>query len=320
MTPQLQFLKKIINLALVLSCILYFSPKAAAQHNPHYSLFMFNKLAINPAYAGSKEALSIAALYRYQWLNAVGGPQTANINAHTPLLGNRVGAGIRLVNDQIGLVNTTYANMAYAYRLSLKNGSVLSAGIGLEFDHGRYDWTKAEPLEANVHDPNLPMDEQARSTFNVGFGLYYTTPKFYIGLSMPQILRNSLYESSIIEQASIENLRSYYLMAGLSLPLGNKVSFRPSVLATYVPNAPFDVDVNLSVVFLNRFWVGATYRLHDSADAVFQVKVNQQWTIGLAVDLTLSELTAATPGSGEIMIEYVFDYSNDKLNNIRFFD
>lgn len=318
MRKRILIFKSLLSFGLMLAFILCSTSKISAQHNPHYSLFMFNKLAINPAYAGSKEALSVSALYRYQWLNAVGGPRTANINAHAPFLNNRIGAGLRLVNDQIGLVNTTYVNMSYAYRLALKNGNVLSAGIGFEFDHGRYDWTKAEILDFD--DPNLPMDEKARSTFNVGMGLYYTSEKFYVGISIPQFLRNSLYESSIVQQSSIQELRSYYLMAGLSLPISSKVAFKPSILATHVQNAPFDLDFNLSVVFLDRFWIGGTYRLHDSADAVFQFKANQQWKIGLAVDLTMSELTAATPGSAEIMVEYIFDYRNDKLNNIRFFD
>lgn len=279
---------------------------------------MFNKLAINPAYAGSKEALSLMALYRYQWLRIDGAPQTANINVHAPILGRRVGIGLRLVNDQIGMINTTYVKMSYAYRLLFKNGNVLSAGIGVEFDHGRYDWSRAEILDAG--DNEIPFGQPSRSAFNVGGGIYYTGKRFYIGLSLPEIMRNSLYSDTFIGQSAIKDLRSYYLMAGLLLDISDKVAFKPSVLASYVPNSPFDLDINLSLVFLNTFWVGATYRMNDSVDAVLQYKINRQWTVGVATDFTASELSTYTPGSAEIMLEYVFDYANDRLNNIRFFD
>lgn len=300
-----------IFLLLVIGSNLY------AQHNPHFSHFMFNKLAINPAYAGSKEAMTIMALYRHQWEGIVGAPRTGTAAIHTPLFGNRVGAGLRIVSDRVGMLNNTYANMAYAYRLKFKSGGTLSAGINLELENSRFDWAQA--LIQDTQDAEIPFEAQAQTNFNVGVGLYYQSPLFYIGVSLPQIMKNPLYGDLGSVQAEFSQQRSHYLIAGLTLDLGKNVSLQPSVLLTYVPNAPFDVDANLSLLFFNRLWIGGSYRLDDSADVLIGFQFNKQWRLGIGYDYTLSELNNYSKGSGEILVEYTFDYDNEKLNNIRFF-
>ncbi|MFK7932742.1 MAG: type IX secretion system membrane protein PorP/SprF [Saprospiraceae bacterium] len=288
-----------------------------AQHNPHFSHFMFNKLAINPAYAGSKEALSVMALYRHQWDGIVGAPRTGTAAAHLPLFGNRVGAGIRVVSDRVGMLHNTYANMAYAYRLKFKGGSTLSAGINLEVENTRFDWSRA--LIQDVQDDEIPFDADAQTNFNVGAGLYYQSKLFYLGVSLPQIMRNPLYDDIFESISDLARVRSHYLIGGLTLPLGKNVSLQPSFLVTYVPNAPLDIDANLSFLLFNKLWIGGTYRKDDSADVMLGFQFNKQWRLGISYDYTYSELNPFSRGSGEVMIEHTFDYDNEKLNNIRFF-
>lgn len=278
---------------------------------------MFNKLAVNPAYAGSKEALTVMALYRHQWEGIVGAPRTGTAAAHLPLFGNRVGAGLRITSDRAGMLNNTYVNMPYAYRLQFKRGGTLSAGINLELENTRFDWTRA--LIQDSQDNEIPFDTPAQTNFNVGVGLYYQSRLFYLGVSMPQIMRNPLYDDIAAVAGEFSRQRSHYLIGGLTLPLGKNISFQPSVLLTYVPNAPFDVDANLSFLILNRLWIGGSYRLDDSGDILLGFQFNKQWKIGIGYDYTFSELSTYSRGSGEILVEYTFDYDNEKLNNIRFF-
>lgn len=307
-------MKKSFLLIIVFTLIT--SAKVFAQHNPNYTQFMFNKLALNPAYAGSKEALSIMGLYRHQWHGLIGAPKVANLNMHTSLYDNRIGLGINVVNDKIGMLNTSYINGMYAYRFQLESG-ILSTGIDVRFMHSRYDWSKA--LVLNVEDMNVPLDRPAATSFNFGFGLYYQTDKYYIGLSMPSILNKSIYNLDRSFSSFSRANRTFYMMGGILLNINNVVALKPSFLVSYISSVPFEVDINLSVIFLKTFSIGASYRLDDSVNATLQYSINQQLSIGIAADYPLSELRNQTMGSMEMCLEYVFREGKGK-KGISFFD
>ena len=117
------------------------------QGDTHYSLFMFNKLAINPAYAGSRDALTLTGHYRNQWQGIEGAPKTYTFAGHAPFFKNKVGVGLSLISDKIGMVNTTYVDMSYAYRIKINDESTLALGLQGQLDFGRIDWAKADPLD-----------------------------------------------------------------------------------------------------------------------------------------------------------------------------
>ncbi|RMG76488.1 MAG: type IX secretion system membrane protein PorP/SprF, partial [Bacteroidetes bacterium] len=117
----------------------------------------------------------------------------------------------------------------------------------------------------------------------------------------------------------VSRFRSYYLMGGVATPVGENVIFKPSILISYTPNAPFEMNINASFLFLEAFWLGASYNLGDSADAVVQFQFSPQFKAGLALDFTLSELQRYTAGSLEVMVEYLFSFDKEGVNNIRFF-
>jgi len=225
---------------------------ATAQNDRLYTMFVFNKLQYNPAYAGSADALNVGAHYRHQWQGIEGAPRTVTAFAHAPIIGGRSGVGLSLISDEIGIFNTTYAKIDYAYRITFKNESKLSLGINAQFDFTRFDWTKADLID------------------NVDAAIPFGTPS------------NSL-------------------------------------LVSYVPNAPKEIDFNLSFLFLESFWIGGSYRLHESIDAFVQFPISQQLKVAVGVDYALTELNSSTKGSFEVMIEYLFKYDNEKINNIRFF-
>lgn len=310
-------MKNIIS-TIVFLLITAVSTCVLAQHNPHYSQFMFNKLTINPAYAGSKETLSLMALYRYQWKGLIGAPKTMNFNVHGPISNKRIGLGLNIVTDEIGMFKTNFINGMYAYRLKMNNDDVLSGGMAFRFTHSRLDWSKA--VIYNKEDAFIPMDRPDLTSFNVGFGLYYSSKNYYAGLSIPSILKKSLYDTGSENQRYIKDLRTYYLMAGLMFDINDFIAIKPSLLMSYIRTAPFDIDINLSIVFFNSIWIGGTYRKNDSAGAVLQYSLNQQIIIGVAADYTLSQLNRYTPGSLELSLEYVFNKPNNDRKRINFFD
>ncbi len=297
--------------------VLFLGNLACSQNDRLYTLFVFNKLQYNPAYTGSKEALTIGVHYRHQWEGIKGAPRTITAFAHTPFAQNRSGLGLSIISDEIGIFNSTYMNLGYAYRIALKNETKLSVGLNFQMDHTRFDWTKADLIDN--FDAVIPFGEPSASTFNVGMGVYYASSKFYLGVSVPQFMRNGLTSEAYQGFGRVNDFRTYYFMGGLVFKLGNNVYLRPSALISYVNNAPLSTDLNLSLLFLESLWAGVSYRFGDSVDAFVQFPVMKQMKVALGVDYTLSELSHFTKGSFEVMLEYTFKTAGDKVNNIRFF-
>ena len=297
--------------------VLFLGNLAYSQNDRLYTMFVFNKLQYNPGYAGSNEALTIGAHYRHQWQGIIGAPRTITAFAHTPFAHNRSGLGLSVISDEIGIFNSTFANLSYAYRIALKNDTKLSVGLSVQMDYTRFDWAKADLIDN--FDAVIPFGEPSSSTFNMGMGVYYTGPKFYLGASVPQFMRNALTSEALQGFGRVNDFRTYYFMGGTVFKLGGSTYLRPSVLISYVNNAPISVDLNISLLFLESFWVGASYRLGDSVDAFVQFPVAKQLRLAVGMDYALSELSYFTKGSFEVMLEYTFKTAGDKINNIRFF-
>lgn len=285
-----------------------------AQAEVQYSQFIFNKLAFNPGYAGSKDVLTLGAIYRHQWQGVNGAPRTISAYAHAPFADRRSGAALSVTADRIGIVNNSLIDLAYSYRIPVGDGK-LSIGAQTRFEYSQVDWLKTKLVDQD--DETILGADGGRTGVNFGAGLYYSTDNFYVGVSAPQLLKNNLYTDENIKSAS--QLQSYYLMGGVATPVGENVIFQPSMMISYSPNAPFELDLNVSFMFMKAFWIGATYRLGDSMDAVLQYQLSSQLKFGLATDFTLTELRDYTDGSFEAMIEYTFIKGVDGVNNIRFF-
>ncbi len=302
---------------LFLIATICFAIQLEAQNDPHYSMFMFNRLSINPAYAGGKEVLTFSGHYRNQWTGITGAPQTYTFAGHTPFFKNRCGVGLSVVTDKIGIVNTTYVDLSYAYRMKVSDEATLSIGVQGQLDFGRIDWSLADPLDQN--DSSFEELPDSKMNPNFGLGAYYADPSFYVGFSVPRVLKTSIYDDEAADYVGINALRSYYLMGGLVTRINKNISFQPSALVTMNPNSPFEMDLNASFVFMKTLWVGASYRLGDSFDAIVQYQLNQQLKVALAVDITLSELNNYSPGSFEVMVQYCHMRSGSRLRNIRYF-
>lgn len=305
-------MKKIILFLIITVCAV----SVWAQSEPLFTHFMFNRLNYNPAYAGAKDVLDAAAIYRNQWWSGVDGhPKTLNVFAHSPFGSDgRNGVGLSLISDDVGMDKTISIGLQYAYRVRLSDKNILAAGLGPRFETIRRDWTKA-----NLRHPTDTQNtggEEMRNTFNVGGGLFFTNPNFYMGLSIPRILKNSLYYD---ENEFEKDVNAYYFQAGIITPLGEKgnVKFYPNFQISYIPHAPFEFDINANFLFLDAIWIGATYRNNDSVDGLIQYQFDNGFRAGLAIDFTTSELKRATTGSWEILVGYTAPTKH--IVNLRYF-
>jgi type IX secretion system PorP/SprF family membrane protein len=278
-----------------------------AQQDPQHTMYRFNGLIYNPAYAGSRDALSLVGIYRWQWVNVDGSPQTASFGIHSPLKNDHIALGLSFVADRYTVVHNDKIEGSFAYRISVgkKKKIKVSLGIGVS----------ATNVRAALSDVGLTQGQDSRFQNNVNLwlpnisaGVYVYSQKFFIGIAVPQILSNSLTKQGRVWERSIDSAHQYtsiYATGGYVFDLGKKVKFAPSMLIKYVPKyAPVSIDFNANFIFVDRVWLGVSYRLSDS--------------YGFMADLTVSPISHFTTGSHEIMAGFDFDFRNKKMVNPRY--
>jgi type IX secretion system PorP/SprF family membrane protein len=176
-----------------------------------------------------------------------------------------------------------------------------------------FDWTKADP--ADVVDSQIGT-ANSRFAPNFGAGVYYQAKNYYLGVSMPRFLKNSLYQ----KQPKGRDQRSYFAMAGALVTLSPNVKLAPSALFSFNPSAPMAFDFNTNIILMNTLWIGASVRTTDSFDAMMQYQITPATRVAIAYDFTTSHLRKYSSGSLELMVEHTFcDCAKDKVKNIRFF-
>jgi len=278
---------------------------AMGQQDAQYTQWMFNKLSLNPAYAVSSDYACASCLHRSQWVGLEGAPISQSLNVRVPFFKKRVGVGMSINHDQIGPTNSWQFSGIYAYRFDFDNDHKLGVGLQGTVRSYRVKYSETEALQTG--DGTLPLIDQSRMMPNFGAGLYYYTPKYYVGLSVPHILQGDLSffnDGSNNADFSREELHAF-LMAGAVFKLN---------------------EIHASIIFFDTFWTGVTYRLGgignsvgESVNLVLQLQLSSEFRLGFAYDFTLTKVKDYSDGSFEVVLDYCLNPSNDKLTNPRFF-
>ena len=274
-----------------------------AQQRPIHSLYMFDPLLINPAYAGAQVQLSGTAIYRNQWVNFPGAPKTFTASVHSGFRKARVGLGFLAANDQIGIHSENSFYFIYSYKIPLStfnNKSYISFGVQGGFNDLKSDFTKLNPHDTN--DPYAALVER-NFTWNFGSGIYFRSPKFYAGFSVPYFFNNKVVDVESLESIAKQS-RYYYLTAGYTHQVSQNFKLLPSTLIRLQETAPLSFDANLVAVLHNVVGLGVSYRLDDSVVGMFELQINENFHVGYAYDFTTSDLRLYSNGSHEIMINY----------------
>jgi len=303
-------------------CLL-FVKDATAQQDAMYTQHMFQPMVYNPAYAGSRGALSATGIYRNQWTGIDGAPKTFSIAAHGPMGQRNSAIGIMVENDEIGVQKRLRAYVSYAYHIPFNRGK-LSLGIQggiLNFNDNLTNSEFTESLE-NPFDDTFSRNVSGTAP-NFGVGAYYYSDYFFLGVGVPHILNNTIDENGTDLELYTQT-RHYYATTGLILPLGDNIKFRPTALLKYVepvdtedaPNgiqAPMQVDITAHILFNDALWLGVAARsgtvddLLESVDFLLEYQFNRRFRIGYAYDLPMTKLRGAgvnNGGSHEIMVGY----------------
>ncbi len=295
-----------------------------AQQDAQYTQYMFNTMTVNPAYAGSRGQLSMAALYRSQWVGLEGAPKTFTLNLHSPIRDSRVGYGISVVNDNIGdgVVQQTYLDGVISYTIDVSAFGKLSFGLQFGGDILSLDFTQLR----NFDNEPIPQDNiENQFSPNFGLGIYYHTDKFYAGLSVPDLLEseyfdNSQQDANDVQFLSTERINLYFI-TGYVFDLNGNVLFKPALLTKAVSGAPLQLDLSASFLFDEKFSVGAAYRLDAAVSALVGFQISEKLLLGLAYDREVTELggTQFNDGSFELFLRFELVKSFDRLVSPRFF-
>jgi type IX secretion system PorP/SprF family membrane protein len=295
-------------------CVLLLMAKEInAQQQAMYTQYMFNGLAINPAYAGSHETLSLTTLLREQWLNIEGAPSTQTVSLHAPIERKKIALGLLLMNDRIGVINQSGVYGSYAYKINFQDKGTLSMGISAGFSY--YD---AAFSQVAVNDPSFTNNDVNEFHPNVGLGFYYYTNSYFAGISSPQILETTFNRDS--KDSDSRFRRHYFFTAGKVFDIDPDVKLKSSVLLKVVEGAPSALDLNASVLLQEVLWLGLSYRSFDSFNGILRIQFNPAFQIGYGYDfITTSELSRINGGSHELMLNYRFRFSKKRVLTPRYF-
>jgi len=306
-------MKKLLYITTILLLGIF---EASAQQESQYTQYMYNTMTFNPGYTGSREVVSAMGLYRTQWVGLDGAPKTMNFSIQSPLGYHGNGIGLNIVSDQIGPTKNTGAMVSYAYTIATNydNNLKVSFGISGGFDNFEVDYTKL-----SIENPDIYMTgKESQFSPNVGAGVYVHTYNWYVGVSVPKLLKTNFYDDTA---ASVYSTKShFYGIAGYVFDINPYLRFKPAVLVKMVSGAPLAVDLSGNFLINEKFTLGAAYRLNSSFSGLAGFQVNDAIQIGYAYDRETSNLSKYNSGSHEIFLRFdFFNNLNKRMINPRFF-
>lgn len=298
--------------ALYIIIFLLFSLSSSGQLQPLLEQYALNGLAINPAYAGSQEALSLGIYNRNQWVGFEGAPKTFTFSAHSPLRDKKVGLGIMVVNDRLGTKSETGFIANYAYRIDMKKGK-LALGIAAGFSNLS---TNTELIRYSDPGDNLILNPGVHVLLpEFSFGAYYNSDKFFAGFSMPLMLHHTFNETSGKYKIGMNpKYANYMVLTGYLFRASEDIELLPSVLFRTNPGNDTQADLNINIIFREKFWIGTSIRTTKNMAFLVQFQANRQFRIAYSYAYEFSELSTYQKGSHEMMLLYNFRYILDVIS------
>lgn len=269
--------------------------------------YVHNALAINPAYSGSQGALNATILYRNYWTSFEGSPSTMSLLIHAPLNNERIGLGFFIMNDRIGVSKETSIVGNYAYRMDLGLGK-LALGLGFGVTMNNTDWNKLAAQDPN--DEQLINNSSTGIMPNFSIGIYYTTKKYFIGLSIPLFLSH-VYDPKTNKYMTRNDFKeyNYFYNAGYIFDIYSDIKFLPALLVKYHKGNTTQIDISSQLILKRKVWLGVTYRSKSIIAGMFQFQVNNQFRIAYSYDFSVGKEVRSNNNSQEIMLNYVFNYT-----------
>ena len=311
----MRIIKKITLAALLIMGALL----SKGQQDPMYTQYIFNLQTVNPAYVGSWQTIGITALTREQWIGFQGHPSTQSFSLQTPLKSENVGIGLNVILDKVGLEKRLTLNFDYSYKILLSEMTSLRFGIKGGFTNYSNNLTAYTQYPDNQSDPMYQTNIENKFMPNFGFGLYLSSEKYYLSLSLPRIIEGNYQINANNAYTSTSEIRHIYFAGGMVFNLSEQIKFKPNFMTQAVTGAPFQYDLSANFLFAEKFWIGGMYRSGDALGVIAQWIFNKNLRFGYAYDFTTTDLQNFHNGIHEVMVSYEFTYSKRKYVSPRYF-
>jgi len=292
-----------------------------AQQDPMYTHYMYNTLMVNPGYAGSRDALTITALDRMQWVDFKGAPSTQTLTMHAPIDNNHIGVGLSVLNDKIGPTNNTaiFADFAFIMELTPKSKLALGISGGVNIFRANLNTLNLDQLGDPVFQDNISN----KVTPNFGFGAYYSRERFYAGISVPDLLQNNYSEINDVNGNTLvgKEQRHYFFIAGTVVNLAHNLDFKPTTLIKVTNAAPAEIDLTASFIIMKKLLLGVMFRSGDAVGGLIGLDITEQFHLGYSYDWSYGLKTFKyNQGSHEIVLRYDFiSISKQQIHSPRYF-
>ena len=298
---------------IVIYCFLIFgSITSYAQQEMRFTQYMFNLYQVNSAYAGSREAISLAAIVRTQWTGIEGSPTMQSITATAPVFSKNIGLGFKAINQSTGASDQTRVMATFAYHLRLGNGK-LAFGGSAGLLNNRFNWGKAQ-FKDQIDQVQTSGVENSYSAA-LDFAIYFYMPTWYVGVQFEN-LNQAEYET--VKGGNSINYLNYTIIAGKAFPLNNNIVFKPSFLLRGTKGS-FIGELNLSLLFNEVFWVGITYRSVTELSLIFEYNLKQKLRIGYSFDYSINSIQSQYAGSHELFLGFDIQVKNKNMVSPRYF-
>jgi len=283
---------------------------------------MYNTQVVNPAYAGSRDALSFGLLYRTQWVGLDGAPKTLTFTGDTPIGSlDNMGLGLSIVRDELGPAVESNIIVDYSYTINTSDDNELSFGLKAGLDILDVDYTKLNIFDET--DPTFQDNIDNKVQPQIGAGIYYNTDRFYAGLSVPNFLNSKHYDESNLINPETQSVAAerlhYFLIAGYVFDLSENLKFKPATLVKAVSGSPLQVDVSANFLLYEKVTLGVAYRWSAAMSAMVGFQATDQIFLGFGYDYQSTEIEDFSDGSYEFMIRFDIFSKPERVLHPRFF-
>jgi type IX secretion system PorP/SprF family membrane protein len=278
--------------------------------------YLNNTLAINPAFAGCHDALSITLMYRDQMAGFDGAPKNSNISVHAPLRNNRIGLGLNFSSSSYGINSENSLTGNYSYRIEAGKG-MLALGLGFSATVLKVAWNE---LKASDSDDQLLTEYPVSATLpDFSLGAYYYSGKYFIGLSIPMFLGHEFnYSTGKYNIRNDFSQYTYFLEGGYYFNISDNIQFLPSVLIKYQQGHTPQADIDAQLIFRDRIRFGMGYRNSNTLLGMFQCNISKQLMVAYTYGYGMSSVNQYLKGSHEIIFNYVFSFSRKVMSPRQF--
>lgn len=313
----------IVLLCGLLCCVVF----VRAQFDPQIGQYMFMRSVYNPAAVGEGDLMRVYGSHRMQFTGIMDAPMTTNFSFSSPFVIGKTShaAGVRFMNDRFGLFSNQSFYAEYAYRIKLGKG-YLSVGADLGFinlsfavdsvnlkdvadlvkDHAYHNATDNAIPEASGQNGVSGMG------FDLGVGVYYSTPTWWAGVSYGHVTQPRLQWS---DKAEVEVRGTFYAAGGYNWRLRDKkwVLMPSAMLQTDF--AGWDVNLTMLAQLNNRYRFGLGYRIAGSVNVLLGMDIINGLQVGYTYELPANGLIRESYGSHELYLAYGFNVLKPKRTN-----